>query len=271
MPGVPDFRALLDLAVRAAAAGAEVHRRGFGRAERISTKSSPTDMVSEVDREAERVIVGVLTAVRPDDAILGEEATNRPGRSGVRWVIDPLDGTTNFLYGFPAFAVSIAAELDGTTVIGVVHDSANGHVYSAIRGGGASADGVPLAARTHADLSTALLATGFLPYPEQRARQAEALRHVLPRVRDIRRAGSAALDLCAVAAGRLDGYYEYGLGEWDVAAGALIATEAGARIVELPVPWARGPLVVASAPALLAPLVQLLRDAGLAPAPAARS
>src|SRR5262249_28462405 len=163
--------------------GAEVHRRSLGRAERVGTKSSPTDMVSEVDREAERVIVSLLTAARPDDAILGEEATDRPGRSGVRWIIDPLDGTTNFLYGFPAFldgspafAVSIAAALDGTTVIGVVHDSANGHVYSAIRGGGASTDGVPLAARTHADLSTALLATGFLPYPEQRARQAEALR-----------------------------------------------------------------------------------------------
>jgi len=264
---VRDAAALVLLATRAARAGAAVHRAGLGRVQQVTAKASPTDVVTEVDREAERVIVGVLTAVRPDDAILGEEATDRPGRSGVRWVIDPLDGTTNFLYGFPAFAVSIAAELDGTTVIGVVHDSANGHVYSAIRGDGAAADGVPLAARTHADLSTALLATGFLPYPEQRARQAEALRHVLPRVRDIRRAGSAALDLCAVAAGRLDGYYEYGLGEWDVAAGALIATEAGARIAKLPVPWARGPLVVAATPALLDPLVGLLREAGLAPGP----
>ncbi|MFN8545316.1 MAG: inositol monophosphatase family protein [Candidatus Binatia bacterium] len=259
----PALDPLTALAVRAAAAGAAIHRAGLGRVQQVGTKSSPTDMVTEVDGEAERVIVATIAAERPDDAMLCEEEVRRDGTTGVRWIIDPLDGTTNYLYRFPAFAVSIGVEVDGRRAVGVVHDSATGRVYVGVAGGRATCDGSPLHVRDHGELATALLATGFLPYPDDRARQADVLRHVLPRVRDIRRAGSAALDLCAVAAGRLDGYYEYGLGEWDVAAGLVIAEAAGARAVAVPVPGAAGPLIVVASPRLLDPLVDLLRAAGL--------
>lgn len=263
---MPDLRALADLAVDLAAGAAEVHRRALGRAHQVNTKSSLTDMVTEVDREAERLIVTRLRRERPDDAILAEEETRDTGTSGVRWVIDPLDGTTNYIYGYPAFAVSIGVEIDGQRAVGVVHGSSSGEVFVGVRGQGATLNGRPIAVRQHGDLPTALVATGFLAGPEERARLGIIAAHVLPRVRDIRRAGSAALDLCAVACGRVDAYYEIGLGEWDVSGGALIAEVAGADVRLIPLPNGPSPLTVAATPAIMEPLLDLLREAGALPA-----
>jgi fructose-1,6-bisphosphatase/inositol monophosphatase family enzyme len=260
---MPDLDALVTLATHLAASAAEVHRRGLGAVRHLGTKSSSTDMVTEIDREAERLIVRVLRRERPDDAVLAEEETRLGGRSGVRWIIDPLDGTTNYIYGYPAFAVSIGVEVDGVGVIGIVHDSSRGEVFAGVRGRGATLDGRPIRAGRHADLSTALVATGFLPDREQRARLGAIAGQVLPRVRDIRRGGSAALDLCSVAAGRVDAFYELGLGEWDVAAGAVIAEAAGAEVRLIPLSAGPSPLTVAASAPLIEPLLDLLREAGV--------
>lgn len=262
-----DLAALETLAVRAAAAAARVHRDGLSRVQSAEAKSSPTDMVTEVDREAERVIVEAIVAARPDDAILGEEGTDRAGTSGVRWVIDPLDGTTNYLYRFPAFAVSIGVEVDGRHALGVVHDSSRDHVYVGGIGRPATCDDRPIRVRAAVEPAVALLATGFQHRPAIRARQAAALGQLLARVRDIRRPGSAALDLCSLAAGQIDAYYELGLGAWDVAAGVAIAVAAGARVLSVPVPDTT-PLLVAAAPGLVEPLLALLIEAGVADADA---
>lgn len=257
-----DLAALVVLATRAARAGARVHRAGLGRVQQVDTKSTPTDMVTEVDREAERVIVDTILGERPDDAILGEEATERAGSSGVRWIVDPLDGTTNYIYRYPVFGVSIGIEIDGALAAGVVQDSARDRLYTGIVGAGAACNGEPIRVREHADLATALIATGFQPVPARRAWQAEVLVRVLPRVRDVRRGGSAAIDLCGVASGQLDAFYEAGLAEWDMAAGTAIVRAAGGvvRMVERATPPA--PLVVAAGPRLIEPLIELLRTAG---------
>jgi myo-inositol-1(or 4)-monophosphatase len=204
-------------------------------AERVGTKSSATDMVSEVDRASERLLVEGILAARPDDGILGEEGTDRPGRSGVRWVIDPLDGTTNFLYGLPGFAVSIGVEIAGRGVVGAVLDPVHGELFAATLGRGATMNGAAIHCTTVGDLGLSLIGTGFGYEAAVRAEQADVLRTVVPAVRDIRRFGAAAVDLCSVACGRLDGYYEVGLQPWDLAAGGLIATEAGAVLG-----WPRG-------------------------------
>ena len=219
---------LLGIAVDAAAAAAALI--AGSTAQVVDTKSTPTDMVTEIDRGAEAVITGRLRAARPDDGILGEEGAAEAGRSGVRWIVDPLDGTTNFLYRFPAYAVSIAAEIDGQVAVGVVHDVVHGEVFTATSGRGAFCNKARLAVGGPPTLATALLGTGFAYSPERRAQQAAVLASLLPKVRDIRRAGSAALDQCWVAAGRLDGQYEAGLQPWDLAAGRLIAAEAGAWV-----------------------------------------
>jgi myo-inositol-1(or 4)-monophosphatase len=217
---------LLALAVEAAELAAREHRR---RPVELSfeTKSSTTDPVTAVDRAAERLIVEHLTAARPDDGFLGEEGTARPSRSGVSWIIDPLDGTVNYLYGYPAHAVSIAAEVHGQVVAGVVHDTARAEVFTAVLGGGAHLDGASVRANRPASLADALLGTGFGYDAARRHWQAEVLTGLIAHVRDVRRGGSAALDLCSVACGRLDLFYEIGLQPWDMAAGSLIATEAG--------------------------------------------
>jgi myo-inositol-1(or 4)-monophosphatase len=259
---VRDVAALVVLAVRAARAGARVHRDGLGRVQEITAKSSPTDVVTEVDREAERVIVDTIAGERPDDAILGEEATARAGRTGVRWIVDPLDGTTNYLYRYPAFAVSIGIEIDGTLAGGVVHDSARDRVYTGIVGAGAACNGTPIRVRDHADLATALIATGFQPVPARRAWQAEVLTRMLPRVRDVRRGGAAAVDLACVASGQLDAFYEAGLAEWDTAAGAAIVRAAGGVVQVLARPRPPAPLVVASGPRLADALSDALRTSG---------
>ena len=228
----------------------------------VRTKSSATDMVSEMDRAAEVAIEELLLGARPDDGMLGEEGTDRAGTSGVRWIVDPLDGTTNYLYGLPGFAVSIAAEVDGEVRAGVVYDVVRDELFAATKGGGATRDGRPIRCSDAADLPTALLATGFAYDSERRRAQAEVVVQVIPRVRDIRRFGAAAVDLCTVACGRLDGYWERGLAPWDLAAGALIASEAGAVVTDFDGgPPARG-AVVAAAPGIAAPLRALLLAAG---------
>lgn len=215
-------------------------------------------MVSDADREAEAALTRLLGAERPDDGVLGEEGADAGGASGRRWVIDPLDGTTNYLYRYRAWAVSVALEdASGAGLVGVVHDPLNGETFSASRGGGAFLNGEPIRVSGHDELKTALVATGFGYDPEVRRGQAELLLRVLPRVRDVRRAGAAALDLCHVAAGRLDGYFERGIHHWDYAAGALIVAEAGGRVLEL----SGGRFgLAAAAPGLVEELVELTRE-----------
>jgi myo-inositol-1(or 4)-monophosphatase len=196
----------------------------------VQSKSTPTDAVTVMDGAAERVILDGLAQERPDDAVMTEESADRPGSSSVTWLVDPLDGTVNYLYGLPQYAVSIAAEVNGELVAGVVVDVARGLEYAATLGGGATVNGRPLACTQQTDPALSLIATGFSYESLRRGAQATTLTLVLPVVRDIRRFGSAALDLCAVAAGTVDGYYEAGMQPWDWAAGALIAREAGARV-----------------------------------------
>lgn len=193
----------------------------------VGTKSTVTDMVTEVDRESEILITRRILAARPGDGITGEEGAARVSESGVHWVIDPLDGTTNYIYGFPAFAVSIAAEIRGRAIAGVVFDAMHGEMFAAARGLGATHDGRALRMAEAVSLEMALVGTGFGYLPARRAHQGRITAYVLPRVRDIRRGGSAALDHCWVACGRLDAYYEQGVQQWDYAAGALIVEEAG--------------------------------------------
>ncbi len=230
----------------------------------VSTKSSGTDMVSEMDRASETLIVDGILAARPDDAILGEEGGGRVGTSGVRWVIDPLDGTTNYLYRHPIWAVSVAAEVDGTVQAGVVAAPGLGETFTAVRGQGAWMNGAPISVSDEDDLASALVGTGFGYLASRRALQAAVLPHVLPAVRDIRRNGVASLDLCWVACGRLDGYFEAGGQPWDVAAGLLIATEAGARAHGLdggpPAPES----IIAATPGVSEALVALLVRSGAA-------
>lgn len=196
-------------------------------AHQVATKSSDTDPVSEVDRATEALIVRRILEARPSDAILGEEGAARAGSTGVRWVIDPLDGTVNYLYGRAAFAVSIGVEVDGETVAGTVYDPSQDELFEAAAGRPATLNGRPIHPSAEARLGHALVGTGFGYDAAVRAAQGPVLARVLPRVRDVRRAGSAALDLCAVACGRLDAYYERGVQPWDVSAAGLIVREAG--------------------------------------------
>ena len=221
--------ALLELATTlATAAGAAVIDIRAEAVQTATTKVSPTDPVTEGDRLAEQIVVEGILAERPDDGIVGEEGTSRQGTSGVVWYIDPIDGTTNYLYGLPAYSVSIAAAIDGEMAAGVVLNPATSEMFVATRGGGARCNGRPISVSGGGDLSSALVATGFGYQAERRRQQATVVAELLPQIRDIRRMGSAALDLCSVAAGRVDAYYELGLNSWDYAAGWLIAVEAGA-------------------------------------------
>jgi myo-inositol-1(or 4)-monophosphatase len=265
-------RILLGLACAAAGeAGRMLHAQrppgGAGRPEVADTKSSPTDVVTEMDRAAEALITGRLRAQRPGDAFLGEEG-GESGRGRVRWIIDPLDGTVNYLYGLADWAVSIAAEVDGTVVAGVVAVPARDEVFTAVSGGGAwlrPADRPPVSLRcnTGVALAEALVATGFGYTAGRRKVQGEVVAAVLPRVRDIRRGGSCAVDLCSVAAGRVDAYYERGVNYWDYAAGGLVATEAGARLGGLAGRPAGPEMAIAAEPVLFGELQGLL--AGLHP------
>ena len=222
---------LLDLAREVALeAAALVRERRAGHVVVAATKSSDIDVVTEADRAAEQLIYRRITEARPGDGFLGEEGAAAESTTGVTWVVDPIDGTVNFLYDLPQYAVSIAATRDGESVVGVVVNVATGEVFSARRGGGAYVDDRALRVRDDVELGQRLVATGFHYVREVRARQASAVAAMLTQVRDVRRLGSAALDLCAVAAGRVDAYLEEGVKPWDVAAGTLLVTEAGGRV-----------------------------------------
>ncbi|MER6937878.1 inositol monophosphatase family protein [Nocardioides sp. NPDC127514] len=231
---IPKAGDLLALAVATARAAADlVRQRAAGVVEVAATKSTATDVVTEADRDTEALIRRLISQERPEDAFFGEEGEETMGTSGVRWIVDPIDGTVNFLYGLPSYAVSIAAEYAGEVVAGAVVDVPRGTLYAAFRqlDGSVAAvkDGEPIRVRQPAELGQRLIATGFSYDAELRRVQAEALVRLLPVVRDVRRIGSAALDICGVAEGTLDGYLEEGLHLWDHAAAGLVAEAAGAR------------------------------------------
>ncbi|MGC9221010.1 MAG: inositol monophosphatase family protein [Solirubrobacteraceae bacterium] len=230
----PGFEtALLAVAEQAArAAGKELLARWRQPIE-VSTKTTPTDPVSAADLAAEQAIRAVLSEQRPDDAVLGEEG-GATGSGALRWVVDPLDGTVNYLYGFPAFAVSVAVRDASGWLAGVVFDPVSGELYSASASGEALLSGAQLSPSTCQSLAQALIGTGFAYGAQLRSLQAQEVSRVLPRARDIRRIGSAALDMCWCAAGRLDAYYERDVKEWDIAAGTLICQRAGLTVMPLP-------------------------------------
>ena len=254
-------RELLELAERTAReAGAQL-RDAFGRTDLVVTsKSSDTDLVSEADHAAEALIRRRLEAARPGDGILGEEEGDAAGTTGVRWVVDPLDGTVNFLFGIPQWCVSIACEDAGGTIAGVVYDPLRDELWSAERGGAARRDGIDVQGSRQADLSQAMVATGFSYDAEARAAQGAAVARLLPHVRDIRRFGAAALDLAWAAGGRYDAFYERGLNHWDLAAGALLCERAGLEVVALGDDAPGGSGVLVAAPALVAELREILGE-----------
>jgi myo-inositol-1(or 4)-monophosphatase len=264
----PLHTALLELAGEAARRAGDLLRDGRPADLAVAaTKSSPIDVVTEMDIAAEKLITGLISEHRPDDGFLGEEGASSEGSSGIRWVIDPLDGTVNYLYGLPTWAVSIAAEQNGETVAGVVAIPMRGETYRAVRGGGAWATGAwegerSIACRPAAPLEQALVSTGFNYVTAVRAHQADVAQRLIPLLRDIRRSGSAAVDLCDVAVGRLDGYYERGLHPWDLAAGDLIAREAGALTGGRPGEGPSRELAIAGTPGVFEPLQRLLEDFG---------
>jgi myo-inositol-1(or 4)-monophosphatase len=244
----PRHRGVIELAERIArAAGAQLREAFSGAAVDIQTKSSPTDLVSAADVAAETLIREALLAERPEDGMLGEEGSDSPGTSGLRWIVDPLDGTTNFLFGIPQWGVSIAVEDESGTLAGVVFDPMRDELWAAVRGAEPTLNGVPLRRPERSGgLANALIATGFGYDSDVRAIQAEGVTRLLPRVRDIRRVGSAAIDLAWTAAGRYDAYYERGVKLWDIAAGELICASAGLHTRRLePAPPAEGGILVA--------------------------
>lgn len=267
----PDRGDLLALACSAAVAAAQLLARHSGRPEVVDTKTSPTDVVTEMDRAAERLIRDAIAAERPADAILGEEGGQTGAGALVRWIVDPLDGTVNYLYGLPDWAVSIAAEVAGRVVAGAVCVPRRDALFGATLGGGSwrasgmaeFTRGAPavrerLACNLDVPLDRALVATGFGYAPGQRRVQGQVLSAVLPRVRDIRRNGACAVDLCSLAAGNVDGYYERGVQYWDIAAGSLIAREAGAVVGGLSGRPAGPSMTVGGGPALFGELHDLL-------------
>ena len=272
----PDPEELLDLAAETATAAATLlaQEGAVARPEVVQTKSSLTDVVTEMDRRAEALITDRIRAARPGDAILGEEGGETQGAAApdepnVRWIVDPLDGTVNYLYGLADWSVSIAAESGGVIVAGVVAIPLRGETYLAVRGRGATvhtASGQTAAAgRTPAlrcnqgvPLAQALVGTGFGYLPGRRRVQGEVVSTLIPRIRDIRRGGSASVDLCSVAAGRLDAFYERGLNYWDYAAGGLIAQEAGALVTGLNGGPASPSFTVVAGPGLHEELIEVL-------------
>jgi myo-inositol-1(or 4)-monophosphatase len=235
---------LLDVAVTAARASAEVLLRYYEDGVReVAAKSTPTDLVSEADLEAERAIRDVLTAHRPDDAILGEEGDDIPGSTGLRWLVDPLDGTINYLFAIPQWCVSVACEGQ----VGAILDPLRDELFTVRVGGEALLNGEPLRGSRRDDVATAMVATGFGYDADVRRAQAAVVARLLPQVRDIRRLGSAALDLAWLAAGRYDAYYEYGLNAWDWAAGEMLCSAAGLETRHLdPLPGTGAGLLVAA-------------------------
>ncbi len=249
-------------AVALARGAAEVVRRGAETAIETASKTTSTDLVTDVDRDSERWLVEHIRARRPHDAILGEEGGERRGTSRVRWLVDPIDGTVNFVLGLPVFAVSVAAEVDGAVVAGAVCNPVTGEMFHATHGGGAWLGDVRLRGPRDIPIERAVVGTGFGYDRSRRERQGQVAARLLPLVADLRRIGSAALDLCAVAAGRLDAYFEAGLNPWDYAAGALIATEAGCSVSGLRGRAPTDAFVAAAGPRLARDFYDLLERLG---------
>jgi myo-inositol-1(or 4)-monophosphatase len=276
-----DAAELLALAVAVARPAADLAREmrahGVGG---VTTKSTDTDVVTAADRAVERQVRAALAAARPFDRILGEEfGAAQPDRptdqlagqsetgSSVRWILDPIDGTVNYLYGLAPYAVSLAAEVDGEVVAGVVCNAATGEEWTATRGGGAYAGERRLTGSDQTRLGQALVGTGFAYDPARRAHQATVLAGLITEIRDIRRFGSAAIDLCLAAEGRYDAYYEQGLNAWDHAAGGLVASEAGLLVTGLAGEPPGAAMVVAAPPALHGQLVGHLAELDAAGGP----
>jgi myo-inositol-1(or 4)-monophosphatase len=259
---------LLDVAVSVAREAAKLALSARPSAiHDVNTKTSKTDVVTAADLAVEHLVRTKLATLRPGDPVLGEETgadQTPPAPEQVTWVIDPIDGTVNYLYGLPWYSVSLAAQINGESVVAAVIEPETGREWTALRGAGAWRDGVSLAVSEATRLDMALISTGFAYRAERRERQAAGMARLLPKVRDIRRPGSASLDLCSVAAGWVDGYVEHGLSRWDWAGGALIAEEAGA-VVRLPdAPDALGPdLTFCATPGIADQLRAAVKEAGL--------
>ena len=259
----PAHDQLLELAVRASRAAGDLIRDQRPADLGVAlTKTSPTDVVTVMDQASERLLRDLILAERPADSLLGEDGGGVTGTSGLTWVVDPIDGTVNYLYGLPQYAVSVAVVTGDPTddsqrqaLAGCVHNPISGETWTATLGGGARLDGRPIACSDVTDLSQALLATGFSYDSGRRTHQAGVMAALLPQVRDIRRLGSGALDLCLVACGRVDAYLERGLFPWDLAAGELIAREAGAVVTGLGDALSGYDLMLAAGPSLH-PLLQ---------------
>jgi myo-inositol-1(or 4)-monophosphatase len=258
MPPI-DPQQLLEIAKQAAALAATVHRSSLQSAIAVDTKQSQSDLVTFVDRESERIIVDAIRNKRPQDSIVGEEGTSIEGDSGVCWVIDPLDGTTNFVHGYPFHSVAIGVEINGLRRLGVVHDTFHDAVYCGTVGAGASCDGTQITPGSASVLGHSLIGTGFSPLYEVRAKQGIVLQSLLPMVRDLRRSGCPSLDICAVAAGKLDGFFESNLGRWDITAAAAIAEAAGAVVQILESPVLPSPMIVVANSSLCGELVNALK------------
>ncbi|MDQ3878274.1 MAG: inositol monophosphatase [Actinomycetota bacterium] len=254
-----ELDALLELATRIARrAGELLHERFRRPAEGVSSKTSPTDLVSDADRDSEALLLSTIRDERPGDGILAEEGDTADSRSGITWIVDPLDGTINFLFGIPQWSISIAARDEDGLCVGVVHDPCRKETFTAVRGAGAFLNRDRIRVTDRTDLASALIGTGFAYDAEARAQQAARLPRLLPKVRDIRRAGSAALDLAWLACGRLDGFFEAPMEEWDKAAGMLLVTEAGGMVTRLDAPLGLSPGVIAANPTLHRSLRELV-------------
>ena len=265
----PQTEEMLTLASELARWASAVHRERLGEPGDIDRKSASNDLVTDVDLQVEAHIAEVLGRERPDDGIVGEEGAARDGTAGLRWVVDPLDGTTNFTLGFPFFGCSIAVEVDGAPLLGVVSHSSLGRLYTGVEGGEARCEsfdgggGRRLAlGRRPKPLRSSIVATGFSYDRAQRRLQGDVAARLLGQVADLRRSGSAALDLCQLAAGAVDAYYELDLSPWDYAAGSIIARAAGAGVALLEGAHGKGPAVVGAHPEVLPEFVEMLRAAG---------
>lgn len=229
----------------------------------LDQKSGVLDFATQMDHESEKLIVASILQARPDDSIIGEEGSDRTGSSGYTWVIDPIDGTVNYLYGIPGWCISIAVKDRDGYLVGVVHAPSFAMTWSAIRGGGATCNGKPLRCNEPVAMNLALIATGFAYDLERRKPQAEFIRELLPKIRDIRRMGACAVDICMVASGSVDAHFEAGVNEWDYAAAGLIASEAGAKFAHLKGIWdGEKYFVLAAGPTLFAALAEALAPHG---------
>lgn len=248
---------LLALAIRTAeAAGALLMQRPEHFA--VNEKSSAIDFATQMDHASEQLIVEHLLAVRPDDGVIGEEGSQRKSKSGITWVIDPLDGTVNYFYGLPGWNVSIAAKDEEGVLVGAVYAPTARTLWSASRGGGSYKNGIPIHCNDPVALDRALISTGFSYDLALRTEQGERIARLIPRIRDLRRIGAAAVDLCHLASGMVDGYFEATLNEWDLAAGGLIATEAGAIVTGRNGQAPNHEMVIAAGPSLHGQLVAVV-------------